>query len=61
MKILLVGINARYTHTNLAIRRLRAAAEGRAETVELAEYTINMPCEHILDDILKWPCAVIRS
>ena len=53
MKILLVGINARYTHTNLAIRRLRAAAEGRAETVELAEYTINMPCEHILDDILK--------
>ena len=53
MKILLVGINARYTHTNLAIRRLRAAAEGRSETVELAEYTINMPFEQILGDIVE--------
>lgn len=47
-KILLAGINARYIHTNLAIRSLRANAGIFAEDVELCEYTINHRKEEIL-------------
>ena len=54
MKFLLVGINAKYIHSNPAIYSLRACAgkEDR-ESVELAEYTINNRGEEILSDIFK--------
>ena len=38
-KCVLVGVNAKYVHTNLAIRALKAAAQ--AENIELCEVTIN--------------------
>ncbi|MBO5488298.1 MAG: B12-binding domain-containing radical SAM protein [Eubacterium sp.] len=41
MKVLLVGINAKYIHTNLAIRSLRANAGEYRHMVDLCEYTIN--------------------
>ena len=50
MKILLLGLNARYTHTNLAIRRLKAAAGDLAE-IKLLECSINMDAEEILQKI----------
>lgn len=53
MKILLVGINAKYIHSNLAIRSLRNYAAPYKESISLAEYTINQYTEDILVDIYK--------
>ncbi len=51
MKCLLVAINAKYIHSNLAVYSLKACApEGQ---VELAEYTINHRAAEILDDIYR--------
>lgn len=58
MKVLLVAINAKYIHSNLAIYSLNAYAEQYAEEfinngnkIELAEYTINQNPDMILRDI----------
>lgn len=48
---LLVGINAKYIHTNLAIRSLKANAGEYESQVEIAEYTINHRREEILAGI----------
>lgn len=48
MKILLVAINAKYIHSNLAVYSLYANAGEAKNNIEIAEYTIN----HYLDDIL---------
>lgn len=54
MKFLLVGINAKYIHSNPAIYSLRAyAGKEYKEYVELAEYTINNQKEEILADLFK--------
>ena len=53
MKFLLVGINAKYIHSNPAIYSLAACAgEGRADT-ETAEYTINHQVEQVVADIFR--------
>ncbi len=51
MKFLLVAINSKYTHTNLAIRSLRANAGIHKNDVILREYTINQLTDDILRDI----------
>ena len=57
MKVLLVGINAKYIHSNLAIYSLRAYARralgDNAPDIELGEYTINHLRETILQDIYR--------
>lgn len=54
MKFLLVGINAKYIHTNPAIYSLRAyAGEKLQPFVEMAEYTINNRMEEILRDLYE--------
>lgn len=53
MKILLVAINAKYIHSNLAVYSLRAYAADYKEHIHLAEYTINHRAEFILQDIYK--------
>lgn len=60
MKFLLVGINAKYIHSNPGIYSLKAYAEGRSDVdVEIAEYTINQPVDSILEDIfVRKPDAV---
>ncbi len=50
-KILLVGINARYTHLNIAIRYLRNNCKQNKYEIELAEFTINNHLGDILEDI----------
>lgn len=57
MNILLVGINTKYIHTNLAIRILKQYAAPRCSSrIETAEYTINQYTDDILRDIyLKKP------
>lgn len=51
MKILLIGINAKYIHSNPAIYSLKACAGEYKEAVEIAEYTINQRVEDIRKDI----------
>ena len=61
MKILLVGINAKYIHSNPAIYSLAAYAGQFAdengvslrEHIEIAEYTINQQLADIEADIYK--------
>ena len=58
--ILLVAVNSKYIHTNLAVRSLRAYA-GR-DDVEIAEFTINEPLLKVMADIYrKKPRAVFFS
>lgn len=64
MKILLVAINAKYIHSNLAVYSLRAYArkylgtECRAE-IEIAEYTTNQQIDDILAGIYKARADVV--
>ena len=41
MKTLLIAINAKYIHSNLAVYSLKASAGQWKDEVEIAEYTIN--------------------
>ncbi|MFY0741652.1 B12-binding domain-containing radical SAM protein [Solibacillus silvestris] len=52
MKIILSTLNAKYIHTNLAIRYLKAAALPEFDC-ELAEYTIKDPAFNIVSDIFQ--------
>lgn len=55
MKLLLVALNSKYTHTSLALRCLRSVAPGMTE---LLECTVNQPKEEILRQILSVPARV---
>lgn len=53
MNILLVAINAKYIHSNLAVYSLKSYAKEYTEYIELAEYTINHRVEYILQELYK--------
>lgn len=59
MKILLVAVNAKYIHSNLAIYYLKEYAKAYEEHIELAEYTINHRTEDILKGIYKTQADVV--
>jgi radical SAM superfamily enzyme YgiQ (UPF0313 family) len=61
MKLMLVAINAKYIHSNLAVHSLRAFAnmKGAGASVSLAEYTINHSEEDILGGIYMERADVI--
>lgn len=59
MKVLLVGINAKFIHSNLAIRSLQKYAKKDGYHVDIAEYTINQNIDHILAEIIKQEPKVI--
>lgn len=63
MKILLVAINAKYIHSNLAVYSLKAYAKKQlseaADGIELKEYTINQELQTILSDIYLTGCEVV--
>lgn len=50
MKVIASTLNAKFIHTNLAIRYLKAYAAPEFE-VEIAEYTINDPVLNIASDL----------
>ncbi|MGN0294502.1 MAG: B12-binding domain-containing radical SAM protein [Lachnospiraceae bacterium] len=56
---LLVAVNAKYIHSNLAVYSLRACAEAKGARTELAEYTINHQREEVLRDIYERQPGVI--
>ena len=47
-KTLLVAVNARFSHTNLAVRSLKLALDAAGIPAAFAEYTINQPVREIL-------------
>ncbi|MCR4597840.1 MAG: B12-binding domain-containing radical SAM protein [Acetatifactor sp.] len=49
--VLLVAINAKYIHSNLAVHSLKASAGEYEQVVTIAEYTINQQKDEILRDI----------
>lgn len=51
MKILLVGINAKFVHTNLAIKYIKAYC--RRFDISLKEYTVNDSIHNVMSDILS--------
>lgn len=54
MKILLIGINAKFIHSNLAIRCLKSYTEKRLSVnIGICEYTINQHLQLILSEIYK--------
>jgi len=50
MKVVLATLNAKYIHTSLALRYLKAYAQGEFD-VEISEYTIKDPAMGIAADI----------
>lgn len=66
MKVLLVAINAKYIHANLAVYSLKAYADKclfmDREIIEIAEYTINQQIDEIMSDIyLRKPDMIALS
>lgn len=53
MNTILVAINAKYIHSNLAVYSLRAYAKPYREEITIAEYTINQQTNDILMDLYK--------
>lgn len=65
MNILLVAINAKYIHSNLAVYSLQAYAKKHGHSVQIAEYTINQRTGTILEhiyrqrpDVLAFSCYI---
>ncbi|NMA69001.1 MAG: B12-binding domain-containing radical SAM protein [Desulfitobacterium sp.] len=59
MRILLVALNAKYTHTNIAIRYLRECVKDDFPLVESREFTINELIEKIQGEIYEAKAEVI--
>ncbi|MGH4118718.1 B12-binding domain-containing radical SAM protein [Clostridium sp.] len=53
MKVILVGINAKYIHSNLAVRYLKTYAEDLDYECDIMEFSINDKVDRILEEILR--------
>lgn len=53
MKIILVAINAKYIHTNLAVRSIRETLKSKGHTCQIREYAINQPVESVFLDLME--------
>lgn len=62
MKTLLVAVNAKFSHTNLAVRSLKKALDAAEIPAEFAEFTINQTPDEILRGIAAFaPDRVLFS
>ncbi len=59
MKLLLVAINAKYIHSNLAVYSLKAYAGKYSDCIEIAEFTINQADEELLKELYKSKADII--
>ena len=59
MKLALIGINAKYIHSNLALLNLRSYANEFQANIEIAEYTINNSIDHIVEEIYKLKADIL--
>ncbi len=53
MKVMLVALNAKYIHTNLAIKYLEKTIDKQVDSLVIGEYTINHSTDYILAEIYK--------
>lgn len=53
MNTLLVAINSKYIHSNLAVYSISAYAKSKGYDISLSEYTINQSVETIIKDIYR--------
>lgn len=53
MKVLLVGVNSRFTHSNLAIRYLKAFTQDLNYECHIREFSINDRVERIVEEIIS--------
>ena len=53
MKILLTTLNAKYIHSNLALRYLYTVAGRYRDQMEIDEYTINHTDDHIFTELMR--------
>ncbi|MBX4265868.1 B12-binding domain-containing radical SAM protein [Clostridium estertheticum] len=59
MKVLLVGINSRFTHSNLAIRYLKAFTEDLSYDSLIREFSINDRVERIVEEIISEKADIV--
>ncbi|MGH4121683.1 MAG: B12-binding domain-containing radical SAM protein [Clostridium sp.] len=59
MKVLLVGINSRFTHSNLAIRYLKAFTEDLKYQCLIREFSINDRVERIVQEIIAEKADIV--
>lgn len=59
MKTMIVGINARFVHTNLAVRYLTVALREGGMDADFREYTINQHYEDILQNLYLMRCDIM--
>lgn len=59
MKILLVAIDAKYIHTNLAVHSLKAYSDKYKEHIHIVQYSINHSKEEILRGIYREKADVV--
>ncbi len=59
MKVLLVAINAKYVHSNLAVYSLAAYARETGVDIEIGEYTINNNRDNILQAIYEEKADIV--
>lgn len=59
MKILLTTLNAKYIHSNLALKYLYAAGEAQKDSIEIQEFTINNDDDYIFGELLRSGCGLM--
>ena len=59
MKLLLVGVNSRFTHSNLAIRYLKAFTEDLNYNCVIREFSINDRVERIVQEIISEKADIV--
>lgn len=59
MKVLLVGVNSRFTHTNLAIRYLKAFTQDLDYKCVIKEFSINDRVERIVQEIISEKADIV--
>lgn len=59
MKVTLVGINAKYIHSNLAVRYLKSYTEDLNYECNIREFSINDKVERVVEELIKEKSDVI--
>ena len=60
MDVLMLALNSKYIHTNLAVRYLKEYSRQRGmENVDFVEYTINHRLPQVVDEIYRRRPAVL--
>lgn len=59
MKTLLIGINSKFIHINLAIRYLKNNIDSNISNLSVKEFTINQKIDYIISQILKEEANIV--